>query len=137
MAFLTVAACALMPLASDAFVVPYLTLVWEGVSDVISADNLWIMSAVVLVMAAAILGGTSRRGSARRVDVYLAGVTADPERRAYRSSLSAPREATARNWYLEGLFGEARIAPVGTLLCSAVIVVAFLSCLIPPIVLGM
>ena len=41
------------------------------------------------------------------------------------NSLSGETQATARNWYLEGIFGEKRIAPIGTVMCSLVIIVAF------------
>ena len=62
---------------------------------------------------------------ALQIKSALAGVSADNEARVYRNSLSGESTASARNWYLEGIFGEKRIAPIGTVMCSLVIIVAF------------
>ena len=34
-------------------------------------------------------------------------------------------EATARNWYLEPIFGEDKIRPIGTIACYLLLVAAF------------
>ncbi len=47
------------------------------------------------------------------------------EQRTFQSSLSVEREATARNWYMEDVFGEKRIAPVGVAFNTALIVLGF------------
>ncbi len=54
--------------------------------------------------------------------MYLAGVSADNEARVYRNSLSGESAATSRNMYLDGIFGEKRINPVGTVACAIVII---------------
>lgn len=64
-------------------------------------------------------------------DVYLAGISRDNDSRAFQNSLSGTTEATTRNWYMESVFGEARIAPVGvafnTLIMAAAFVVAIIA----------
>ena len=56
--------------------------------------------------------------------VYLSGVSLDEGGRRYRNSLSGESVATARNLYLEDVFGEGRFKLVGEATCSAVIVFA-------------
>ncbi len=121
MAVLLVAACALVPALSAGIVEPYLAGVYgEAVADV-SNDNLAICAVCVAVVVIALFAGIDRP-KARRVGVYLSGVSADNDARTFRNSLSQAQAATARNWYLEGMFGEQRLALVGTTFCATVIV---------------
>ena len=61
----------------------------------------------------------------------VAGISRDNDSRAFQNSLSGTTEATTRNWYMESVFGEARIAPVGvafnTLIMAAAFVVAIIA----------
>ena len=57
--------------------------------------------------------------------MYLAGVSVDNEARVFRNSLSGESAATSRNMYLDGIFGERRINPVGTVACTVIILIAF------------
>ena len=50
---------------------------------------------------------------------------ANNEQRVFINSLSQPMEATARNWYLEPIFGEDKIRPIGTIACYLLLVAAF------------
>ena len=68
--------------------------------------------------------GLGTNTKARKANVYLAGVSVDSDRRLYQSSLSEPREATARNWYMEDFFSEKRLGVAGTAFCAAIIVFA-------------
>lgn len=124
MASLAVVACVLLPLISTFVVEPYILSVYAWMNVVISADNLYIASVAVVVVAVVLLAGL-QRGRARKVDVYLAGATSDNAQRAFRNSFSGATVATARNWYMEDVFGEARIAPAGTTICAFIIVAAF------------
>ena len=52
-------------------------------------------------------------------------MSADNDARTFRDSLSNQTPATARNWYMEDVFGEKRIAPVGVVFNSAIMAVVF------------
>ena len=53
--------------------------------------------------------------TARKVDVYLAGVSVDNNNRTFKNSLSGVTEATARNWYMKDWLGERRLDMFGTI----------------------
>ena len=90
----------------------------------IPSTNRWIASIAGSILAVVLFAGLGR-GKAKKAEVYLAGVSADNEARVYRNSLSGESAATSRNMYLDGIFGEKRINPVGTVACAIVIIVAF------------
>ena len=90
----------------------------------ISSTNLWIASILSAFIAVVLFAGLGR-SKAKKVDIYLAGVSRDNAERTFSNSLSGESTASARNWYLEGIFGERRVSPIGTAMCSVVIVVAF------------
>ncbi|MDR0513818.1 MAG: hypothetical protein LBG81_01475 [Coriobacteriaceae bacterium] len=131
MAMLALGCCVTLPLISSYVVEPYLHYLFGGIAlrgeaftAGISSSNLWIASlaaAIIFIVLFAGLGTTK----ARKVDVYLAGVSVDNSGRTFRDSLSAERTATARNWYMEGVFGEEMIAPIGTICSALVIIIAF------------
>lgn len=124
MAVLVIVGCVCLPIISWILVEPYVYSVFGTVGQDISTANLWIASIAAALIAIVLFAGLGRN-KAKKVDIYLAGVSANNEARAYKNSLSGESTATARNWYLEGIFGEKRIAPVGTVACSLVIIVAF------------
>lgn len=135
MAVLAMLGCVLLPVISWTMVDPYIADAYQVFGPIlgtalsayaqpISNGNLWIASLASVFVFVMLFAGLGRSKS-RRVDVYLAGVSADNAARTYRNSLSGTSEATARNWYMEDVFGEARITPVGTIVCAVIIVVAF------------
>ena len=71
----------------------------------------------------------------KRADVYLSGVSVDSDTRTYRNSLSGESIATSRNLYLDSFFGETKLRPIGEVLCSAIIIIAFLASGIMPFAL--
>lgn len=124
MAVLVILCCVGLPIVSWTIVEPYVYSVFGTIGRDISSTNLWIasiLSALVVVVLFAGLG----RSKAKKVDVYLSGVGRDNAARTFSNSLSGESTATARNWYMEDIFGEKRISPVGTIVCIVVIVVAF------------
>lgn len=125
MAGLLVVACVLLPLASAYLVEPYIFSVYGAVGQNISSDNLWIASICVAVVCIALFTGLGGKGKARKVDVYLAGVNRGNETRSFQNALSGTTEATARNWYMEDVFGEKKVAPVGVICNSIIMVAAF------------
>ena len=124
MAVLAVLGCVCLPIVSWLVVEPYVASVYGVAGRGISDGNLWIASMAAALVVIVLFAGLGRT-KARQVDVYLAGVGRDNAGRTFQNSLSGEAQATARNWYMEGVFGEKRIAPVGTVACSLVIVVAF------------
>ena len=124
MAVLAVLACVLLPLLSYTVVEPYVASVYGIAIPDISTGNLWLASIAAALVAIVLFAGLGK-GRARKVDVYLAGVGVDDAQRTFRNSMSGVSTATARNWYMESVFGEARVAPVGTAACTLVIVAAF------------
>ncbi len=124
MMFLLLAACIGIVPVSHYIVEPYVASVYGVLGQDIASDNLWIAAICVVVVSAVLL--TPRfRNRGRQVPVYLAGVSADNDARTFRDSLSNQTPATARNWYMEDVFGEKRIAPVGVVFNSAIMAVVF------------
>ena len=124
MAGLLILACVLLPFVSAYLVEPYVFSVYGTIGQDISSDNLWIASICVAVVCIALFAGLGK-GKARKVDVYLAGVSRNSDDRTFQNSLSGVSTATARNWYMEDVFGESRIAPIGVICCSVIMVAAF------------
>lgn len=97
----------------------------------IATDNLWLASICTVIVVAVLFAGLGTKQKSRRANVYLAGISRDNDSRAFQNSLSGTTEATTRNWYMESVFGEARIAPVGvafnTLIMAAAFVVAIIA----------
>lgn len=115
MAALIVIACVCMPAISAYVVDPYLAGVFGSVVDGLTVENMVIAAISVLVVVVVLFGrpGNSR---AKKVPVYLAGATADADSRSYIDSLSAPRQATMRNWYVTEWFGEAKLDKACTII---------------------
>ncbi len=125
MAILLVAACVLLPVISATMVEPYVISVFGMAGQDIAADNLWIGSVCVCVVVIALFCGLGR-SKKRTVGVYLSGVSRDDATRAFQNSLSDESLATARNWYMEDVFGEKRMAPVGVVFNSVLMAAAAL-----------
>ena len=125
MACLLVLGCVFLPVVSAALVEPYIASVYGVPGQDIATDNLWLASICTVVVVLVLFAGVGARQRGRRVDVYLAGVSRDGEARSFQNALSGTAEASARNWYMESVFGEARIAPVGVVFSALIIVAAF------------
>lgn len=124
MAVLLVAACVLLPLISAWMVEPYIISIYGTIGQAVSSDNLWIGSICVAVVVIVLFAGV-RSSKARKVDVYLSGVSRDNESRTFQNALSGESQATVRNWYMEGVFGEKRVSPVGVVANSLIMAAAF------------
>ncbi len=107
MAVLLVACCVLIPVVSSFLVEPYIVSVFGTVGQGVSSDNLWIGSICVIIVVVVLFAGLGKQRG-RKVGVYLAGVGRDNENRMFQNSMSGTTEATARNWYMVDVFGEAR-----------------------------
>ena len=120
MAVLVILCCIGLPIISWAVVEPYIYSVFGTVGQDISSSNLWIASILSAFIAVVLFAGLGR-SKAKKVDIYLAGVSRDNAERTFSNSLSGESTASARNWYLEGIFGE----KFGTACCTVIIVIAF------------
>jgi hypothetical protein len=97
---------------------------WTHVFSTLDFDNLLIMAVIVIALIAAFAIHFTRPRKPT-VDVYLGGVGLDFEKRTYRNSLSGVSEATQRNWYLDGWFGEASVTPIATVIGIVVMAAGF------------
>ena len=113
---------------------PYLWTIWgPAVFTNGGNDILWITGILSLAVAWIIFGGLSRRNpKTRQASVYLSGVGLNNTQRTFTNSLSHETASTARNWYLEGIFGETHIAPIGEIACTIIIIAAFAIALATP-----
>ena len=125
MAVLLVLACIFLPLISAALVEPYVMSVYALFGQDIATGNLWLASLCVIVVVAVLFAGSRKKQKSRRVGVYLSGVGRDDATRSFQNSLSGVSQATTRNWYMESVFGESRIAPVGVVFNSLIMAATF------------
>ena len=126
MVVLCIVCCIAMPLISDFIVRPYIEGVWGQYFTVLSSDNLWIASICTVFVVCVLFGAIGRTSKKKRVGVYLSGISLDNDRRVFKNSMSGETMATSRNWYIESIFGEQAIDPVGTVVCIGIIVAAFI-----------
>ena len=124
MAIIAVVACVCLPVVSNLFVEPYIHGVSHTVCQAVTTDNLWISSILAVFVVIFLFGGLNGKSKQKRVDVYLAGVNTQNDRRMFTNSLSGESEATVRNFYLDNIFGESKFRRVGEVMCSVIIVVA-------------
>jgi ech hydrogenase subunit A len=134
MAVLALGCSILFPIISSTMVVPYLTSVAQFAMfpitnmQAISSDNLWLVAIISIFVIAVIVGLPKYSPKQRHVNVYLAGASIDNQNRVFKNAFSEPQEATQRNWYMEGIFGEQKLDKVacwtGGLLSLAGIIVA-------------
>ena len=124
MAVLIALGCVGLPLISLNLVEPYLYVVYGSLSFPISFDNLIIAGVAVILMIIVIFAGLGH-STARKVDVYLAGVSVDNNNRTFKNSLSGVTQATARNWYMKDWLGEQRLDIFGTVACSVIIIALY------------
>lgn len=123
---LALVSCMTIPLISNFLIEPYVASVLGIAIQPILDDDLYLCAIMCVVIAVVLLGGMRKfKSNVRKTDVYLSGISVNNEQRVFINSLSQPTEATARNWYLESMFGEARIRPIGTIACYILLVAAF------------
>ena len=133
MAVLAVLACALIPVISNFMVEPYVSSILGMSIQPIRDENLYLSTIIVLFMVVMMFGVLRKNTKAKKASAYHSGVSVENESRVYLNALSKPQEATARNWYMEDWFGEAKLTPVGTIICYILILVAFIWAIIATI----
>lgn len=125
MAALIVLCCIGMPFISDYLVMPYLEGVYGQALPTIGNDILYITAILTAVVVIVLFAGLKKTSKARQVDVYLSGISVDNANRVFRNAMSGDTRATVRNWYMTDTFGEARIRPIGEVVCSLLMVAGF------------
>ena len=119
---LTVLVCLLFPLVSMYMLVPYLEIVFGGLSAmVLSADNMIIMVvmiAVLVLLTGLFFGKTNKK----IVPIYLAGANKG-DNLTYEGSMHTPVEFKLRNWHMESYFGEKKMNLIGGVACTLMLVI--------------
>ncbi|MBP3384315.1 MAG: NADH-quinone oxidoreductase subunit L [Firmicutes bacterium] len=119
---LTILAVLAFPLISSTTLVPYLEIVFGGLSAMaLSANNMIIMVVmvvVVLLMFAFFFGKTKKR----IVPIYLAGAN-EGDNLKYRGSMDKPVDFALRNWHMEDYFGEKKMNLYGGVITTVVIII--------------
>ena len=124
MAVLSMLCCVGLPVLSTFLVEPYVFDVFGVCSQGVSQANLWVAALLSAVVFIVLFGGLGSQ-QVKQVPVYLAGVSVNNANRTFHNSLSGETMATSRNWYMEGIFGEPKVAPVGVWVTSIIIVIGF------------
>lgn len=127
MAALCILGCVFMPWISTEVVGPYLLSTFQSAGSAIGSDNLWICAICSVFIIAVMLGAVSKGTNKKQVDIYMAGISVENRGRTFRNSMSSTTEATARNWYMEDWFGEGRLTVPSNVICSAIIILAFVA----------
>ncbi|MDO4745771.1 MAG: proton-conducting transporter membrane subunit [Bacillota bacterium] len=119
---LTILVCLLFPLVSMYMLVPYLEVVFGGLSSMIlSADNMIIMVvmiAVLVLLTGLFFGKTNKK----IVPIYLSGANKG-DNLSFEGSLGEPVEFKLRNWHMESYFGEKKMNLIGGIATTIMLVV--------------
>lgn len=119
---LTIVVCLIFPLISMYMLVPYLEVVFGGLSAmVLSADNMIIMVvmiAVLVLLTGMFFGKTNKK----IVPIYLAGANKG-DNLTYQGSMGKDVEFKLRNWHMESYFGEKKMNLIGGIIATAMIVI--------------
>ena len=136
MAGLIVLHTALLPLVSSFFVMPYLEGVYSNPAPAIGNDILWITSILSVIVVVILFGGLgSKPKNTKQVDVYLAGISLDNSKRAFQNAFSKQEFASSRNMYLDGIFGESSLRPIGEISTALIIIAGFVMAIIGSVAL--
>ena len=120
---LTIVTCVLFPVISQLAVIPYLEVTYETTMEVISRNNLLIMSMMVLVLV--VLPLRFGKGQEKKLVVTnLAGENLG-DNQSYRGAAGQVIPVTVRNWYMEEWFGEAKMKLCGFILCGSCLLIEF------------
>lgn len=119
---LVIIVCLMFPLISMYMLVPYLEIVFGGLSAmVLSADNMIIMVvmiAVLVLLTGLFFGKTNKK----IVPIYLAGANKG-DNLTYQGSMGKDVAFKLRNWHMESYFGEKKMNLIGGIIATAMIVI--------------
>ena len=137
-AALTILLMIFVPLVSKYAVLPYLVWSSSKLPELLIKDSsLYVMIAMLILLAGALYVLSKRPSKARKVAIYMAGENMGDDLH-FRGSMQRPVELSARNWYLEDFINEKRLSLAANLIaalgialgliiaCAALFSVAFL-----------
>ncbi len=108
--FFMILLCFAFPFISSKVIMPYIHMVFNDASQVISNDNIIIM--MIMLIAIFVIPGVSwisaRHTKYRKVDRYISGVNAGDQMN-YIDSMGEKRRFFLANWYMEDIFGEKKL----------------------------
>jgi ech hydrogenase subunit A len=113
----------LFPLISSWLIEPYVLAIY-GVTARMAQANLAIMGLMLFLLLILPISFTLFRKSARHLTPYMSGRTTTPDMH-FAGSLGISREMTTKSYYLTDYFGEARLLPLGTYVCTGLILVSW------------
>jgi ech hydrogenase subunit A len=123
MAGLTVITCFIFPLISTFLVEPFL-LQNYGQSAQLSQYNITIMIMMLVLLVVLPLSVLLPHKGHKHVMPYMGGRQTTPDMH-FSGSLGLQRQMELSNYYLENIFGEKKLKPVGIYICTAIIGIMF------------
>jgi ech hydrogenase subunit A len=123
MAGLTVITCFIFPLISTFLVEPFLIQNY-GQATQLSQYNITIMIMMLVLLVVLPLSVLLPHRGHRHVAPYMGGRQTTPDMH-FSGSLGIQRQMELSNYYLENIFGEKKLRPLGIWLCIAIIGVMF------------
>ncbi|MFH0861838.1 MAG: proton-conducting transporter membrane subunit [Candidatus Altiarchaeota archaeon] len=115
---LTIGICVLFPLVSQHFVEPYVYQVY-GRTTHLSQDNLMIMLFMLAVILLTPFCLLYYKGERRHISPYMGGRTVADSK--FLGTFGIRREMSLKNYYLESVFGEAKLMKLALPLCIMLI----------------
>lgn len=118
--------CFTFPFLSNSLIEPYIKLVYNNATSVISSDNLVIMMimlvGIFIIPAAAWM--TAKETRYKKAPRYINGVNAGDQMN-YIDSMGEKKRFFLANWYMEDIFGEKKLWNPSIIL-SIILVVVFM-----------
>ncbi|RXE57018.1 NADH dehydrogenase [Methanoculleus taiwanensis] len=121
---LVAATVLLFPLISSTLIEPYVFSIY-GTTARLSQANIAIMALMLFLLLILPISFLLFRKSAKHLPPYMSGRTTTPDMQ-FLGSMGVAREMTTRNYYLTAYFGEKRLLPVGTALCTGLVLASWL-----------
>ena len=125
LAGLSIITTLVFPLTSTKLLEPFLMANYGNVSQ-LSQDNIIIMILMLFLIVLLPLSILIPHRKHRHVAPYMGGRTTTQDMR-FSGSLGVQKKTILSNYYLTRYFGEAKLRPAGIWLCSALILIMFMS----------
>lgn len=105
-----IALCFAFPMISSKVIVPYIQVVFNNASQVISNDNIIIMMIMLIAifLVPAVSWIFARNSNYKKANRYINGVNAGDQMN-YIDSMGEKRRFFLANWYMEDIFGEKKL----------------------------
>ena len=90
----------------------------------VGTDGIYVCILSLIVIALVLFVGIGKKNKQKQATVYLAGASVDDKKRTYLGSMGKKVEASAKNMYMDDIFGEKSLAPFGSILNIILFVLA-------------